>query len=217
MTPNPFLTIWLSPRETIRRIVEWNPGYCVLWLACLAGVGQVLDRSTIRDLGDKVPLAVLWVIVLVGGPLAGLLHLWISSLLLRWTGRWLGGVATLRQLIAAVAWSLTPQAFAQLLFIPSWLIAGRELFTKHTPHLDAHPGLLVMLTVLGAVETILGIWSVFTLCHTVAEVQGYRSAWRGLGNVLLSGLVVFAAVLVIVFILVALMVGFSSHYPPLRI
>jgi len=210
MTPNPFFTIWLSPRETIRRIVEWNPSYCVLWLACLAGIEQALGHSRIRYLGEKVPLAVLFAIVLVGGPLGGLLLLWISSLLLRWTGRWLGGIATLRQLIAAVAWSLTPQALSLLLFIPAWLIAGRELFTKLTPHLGAHPGLSMMLTAVGAVQGILGIWSIFTLCHTVAEVQGYRSAWRGLGNVLLSFLVIFAALLVFSFIFIALIVGVSS-------
>ncbi len=186
MKPNPFLTIWLSPRETIRRIVEWNPNYCVIWLACLAGIGQVLDRSTMRDLGDKVPLAVLFAIALIGGPLVGLLQLYISSLLIRWTGRWLGGVATLRQLIAA------------------WLIAGRELFTKQTPYMDAHPVLLIMLTALSVVEVILGVWSFVTTCHTVAEVQGYRSAWRGLGNMLLAGLVVSAALLMILLILLAL-------------
>ncbi|MCX6899988.1 MAG: Yip1 family protein [Verrucomicrobia bacterium] len=204
MTPNPFLTIWLSPRETIRRIVEWNPNYCIIWLACLAGIGQVLDRSTMRDLGDKVPLAVLFAIALIGGPLVGLLQLYISSLLIRWTGRWLGGVATLRQLIAAVGWGMAPQAFALLLFVPAWLIAGRELFTKQTPYMNAHPVLLIMLTALSVVEVILGVWSFVTTCHTVAEVQGYRSAWRGLGNMLLAGLMVSAALLMILLILLAL-------------
>jgi len=153
----------------------------------------------------------LFAIALIGGPLVGLLQLYISSLLIRWTGRWLGGMATLRQLVAAVGWGMAAQAFALLAFIPAWLIAGRELFTKQTPYLDAHPVLLIMLTALSVVEVILGIWSFVTTCHTVAEVQGYRSAWRGLGNMLLAFLVILAVVLVFAFILVALKLGVSSH------
>ncbi|MBI5821045.1 MAG: YIP1 family protein [Verrucomicrobia bacterium] len=197
MTPSPFLTIWLSPRETIRRIVEWNPNYCVTWLACLAGVGQVLDRSALRNLGDTMPLALFFAIAFVLGPLIGVLRLWISSCLIGWTGRWIGGTASLQQLRVAVAWGMTPEVFALLLFIPAWLIAGRELFTKHTPYLDAHPGLLMMLAAIGAVELILGIWSYAITCSTVAEVQGYRSAWRGLGNLVLALAVIIAAGLVL--------------------
>ncbi|OHE82105.1 MAG: hypothetical protein A2107_14230 [Verrucomicrobia bacterium GWF2_62_7] len=59
MTPNPFLTIWLSPRKTIRRIIEWNPTFCVIWLACLFGVGQVLNGPTMSDHGDKLPISLI--------------------------------------------------------------------------------------------------------------------------------------------------------------
>jgi hypothetical protein len=37
------------------------------------------------------------------------------------------------------------------------------------------------------VELVLGVWTVVLMCNTVAEVQGYRSAWRGLGNMTLAG------------------------------
>ncbi|MFA6561403.1 MAG: Yip1 family protein [Verrucomicrobiia bacterium] len=212
MAPNPFLTIWLSPRETIRRIVEWNPNYCVIWLACLAGVGQAIDRSTMRDLGDKVPLAVLFTIVLIGGPLIGLLHLYISSLLLRWTGKWLGGTGSTRHLRTALAWGCLPYVFCLPLDLVAWLIAGRELFTKETPHLEAHPGLMIPFIVIGLMEVTLAIWSVEILCQTIAEVQGYRSAWCGFGNIMLSVLVPIAALLVLALILVALIKGGAALF-----
>jgi hypothetical protein len=102
---------------------------------------------------------------------------------------------------------MTPEVFVLPLFIPAWLIAGRELFSKHTPYLDAHPGLMMMLAAIVAVELILRIWSYAITCSTVAEVQGYRSAWRGLGTVLLAGLVVSAALMVLILILLIPIIG----------
>ncbi len=39
------------------------------------------------------------------------------------------------------------------------------------------------------------VWTVIVLSNTVAEVQGYASAWRGLGSVLLPGTPVVGVVL----------------------
>lgn len=44
----------------------------------------------------------------------------------------------------------------------------------------------------GFAEAVLGVWSLVLLAKTVAEVQGYSSAWKGLGNVVMSVLVVLA-------------------------
>jgi hypothetical protein len=39
------------------------------------------------------------------------------------------------------------------------------------------------------------------LCNTIAEVQGFRSAWFGLFNLILAGVVIVVAVLDIVLVL----------------
>ncbi|MBI5687302.1 MAG: YIP1 family protein [Verrucomicrobia bacterium] len=212
MTPNPFLTIWLSPRETIRRIVEWNPNYWVIALACLAGIGQAFDQASMKNIGDETPTALIFAIALVAGPLVGLLQLWIGYQLIRWTGRWLGGMASREHLRTALAWGYVPAVFALTLLIPEWLIAGPELFTKQTPHLNAHPGLLMFLKALGAVGGMLGIWSIVTTCHTVAEVQGYRSAWRGLANLLLPFTLVIGLILVAILIPLIIIKGGAALF-----
>lgn len=67
----PFRTIWLRPRETIRRIVAVNPDLNVLLLVCLAGIGQALDRASNRNLGDRTPMAMIICFAIVLGPLGG--------------------------------------------------------------------------------------------------------------------------------------------------
>ena len=51
---SPFLTIWRRPRETVRWIVAENPSLHVMWLACLAGIGDSLSRDFARDTGRQV-------------------------------------------------------------------------------------------------------------------------------------------------------------------
>ncbi len=190
---NPFETIWTRPRETVRRIISENPDQHVYLLACLAGVGETLDRASMRNAGDHLPLGVILAIACIFGPLGGLIMLWISSHLIRWTGLWIGGTAVREHVRTALAWSSVPTVFALVFWIPELLLFGRELFTSETPRLEAHPALWFPFLALMMAELVFSIWSIVLLCHTVAEVQGFRSAWRGLGNVCLAVAIVIAA------------------------
>jgi hypothetical protein len=64
--------------------------------------------------------------------------------------------------------------------------------------LAAQPLLLVVaLLAFFLVEMILAVWATVLLCQTVAEVQGFRSGWRALGNLFMSASLFLAAVLVL--------------------
>jgi hypothetical protein len=202
MSPNPFGTIWVSPRETVRRIVAENPQLHVMLLTCLAGVGQALDRASMRNAGDKLPLAAIIAVACIIGPLAGLLGLWISSHLIRLTGSWIGGTGNRQHLKTAIAWSGVPAVFSLPLWIPQLLLFGSDLFTKETPRLDAYPILLIPLIAFSLTELALAIWSIVLLCHTIAEVQGFRSAWRGFSNLLLTGAIIVVPLILIIVLIV---------------
>jgi hypothetical protein len=195
----PFRTIWTRPRDTIRSIIAVNPQLHVLLLICLAGVANTLDRASSRNLGDKMSLAAVLVFACVFGPLGGLLSVWISSHLIRWTGDWVGGEGCREHIKAAIAWASVPVVFALPLWIPLLLIFGSEMFTEETPSLEAQPMLLIPLLGIALIEIVLAVWSLVLLCNTIAEVQNFRSAWRGLGNLLLAGLVMIVPIFVIVF------------------
>ena len=51
----------------------------------------------------------------------------------------------------------------------------------------AQPVLLVAASLaIFLVEGILAIWAIVLLCQTAAELQGFRSGWRALGNIFMS-------------------------------
>lgn len=194
-TLNPWFSIWTRPRATIQQIVDTHPTRLVLLLAAVAGFSQFLDRAVMRNLGDRMEWPMILAIAAVAGPVLGIVGLYIGGALLRWTGGWLGGRASMEQVRAAIAWSSVPLIWALPLWIPELALFGQDLFTKATPRLDANPLLAVVLIGFGLVELIIGIWAIVVFLKCLGQVQGF-SAWRALGNALLAFLIVFTAILV---------------------
>lgn len=183
--PSPFLSIWLKPRQTIRRIVMSDPNKHVKLLAMLAGIGQALDRAASQNLGEKVPLVAVLALALLLGPIGGLLTLSVGSALCAWAGRVLGGRAPREAVRSALAWSNVPTIAALPLLFPQLLLLGSDLFTSTSPRLEANPFLAFPFLALLAVEIVAGMWSFVILVQTLSEIQGFTTG-RTLGSLLLA-------------------------------
>jgi hypothetical protein len=194
---SPFFSIWVKPRETIRKIVETDLTKYVIPLAMLAGIGQALDRASARSVGDSLPLIAILAICLIFGPVGGIISLYIGGALFRWTGSWLGGQASSEEVRAAIAWSSVPTIFIMPLWIPELLIFGEELFTSSTPRMESNPILAILLLGFAAIEIVIGIWAFVVLLKSLGEVHRF-SAWRAFGAVILGILVILIPILCIV-------------------
>ena len=186
---NPWVSIWTRPRATIQQIVDTEIEQRVVALAALSGITSALDNAGGRSLGDSLPLPAVFAVVLLVGPLAGLIGVYLWAWLLRWTGRWLGGEATLPQLRTAIAWGSVPLIAAGVPMVMALLIAGPEYFSESTPRLDQRPIWAMAVLGLTLVQVVLALWGGVTTVKSVAQVQGF-SAWRALGNNLLPLLIV---------------------------
>lgn len=196
----PFVTMWLSPRRTVRQIVSVNPELHVLMLICLGGIGGALDRYASDNAGDRMPLAMILGSAVVFGPLGALFGLWLGSHLLRITGEWMGAIGDRVHIKTAMAWASVPTFFGMLFWIPQLLLFGSDMFTTEMPRLEANPVLGIPLLVMGIAEITLAIWAFILLCNTIAEVQGFRSAWQGFLNMILALLVLIVPLAGIVFL-----------------
>jgi hypothetical protein len=194
---SPFLSIWVKPRETIRRIVDTDPTQHVVLLAMLAGIGQALDRASSRNTGDSLPLVAILAVCIIAGPIGGIISLYLSGALFRWTGSWLGGQASSEEVRAAIAWSSVPTIFILPLWIPELLIFGEELFTSSTPRMEANPLLAIILLGFLLIEIVVGVWAFVVLLQSLGEVHRF-SAWKAFGAVILGILVVLVPILCIV-------------------
>jgi len=202
---NPWFSMWTRPRATIAQIVERDPTRHVLLLAAISGTAQTLDRASMRSAGDTVDLPTIFLLAAVGGPVGGIIALYLGSLLLRWTGSWIGGNASAKHVRAAMAWSGVPIAWALLLWIPELAIFGKELFTTATPRIDSSTGLLLLVLSFAAIEIAIGVWAFVVFLKSLGQVQGF-SAWKALGNGLLA-LLVLAVPLVLIGVAIAMFGG----------
>ena len=188
MPLNPWFSMWLHPRRTIRQIVETNPERLVLSLAAVGGGVEGLTNMASDSKGDDMSLRAILLATLIVGPIMGIVGLWVGGFLLRWTGGWIGGQADARRIRATLAWANVPLVWSLLLWIPAILLFGLELFTEATPVLDASAQLAGLHLVFSVGIGIISLWSFVAFLHALGEVQGF-SAWRSLLNSFLALLV----------------------------
>ena len=200
---NPWFSMWLHPRRTIRQIVETNPERLVLLLATVGGIVEALINASSDSKGENMSLQAILLTALIGGPLMGVIGLWLGGALLRWTGGWIGGQADSRRIRATLAWANVPLVWSLLLWIPALLLFGAELFATATPIIDASTMLSGLYMVFSFGIGIVSIWAFVVFLHALGEVQGF-SAWKALGNSILAGLAVLVPLLAIVGIAIAL-------------
>lgn len=202
---NPWVSMWTKPRATIQQIVDTNPQRLVLLLAAAAGFGQALDRASINSIGDRLDWPIIFIVAAVGGPIAGVIGLYIGGALIHWTGTWIGGKTSAENIRAAIAWSSVPMLWALVLWIPELALFGQELFTAETPVIDADTTLNSAFLAFGAVEVTIGMWTLIVYLKCLGQVQGF-SAWKALGNSILAGLVIIVPILII-----AIAIGLSTE------
>lgn len=198
---NPFLTIWTRPRATIRQIVARDPKQYLLPLVFLSGVGDLLDQASIHNLGAFFSVSFLVLAALLFGFLFGLFQLLISAFCVKFTGQMFNGRANQVALRAAIAWASIPAICGSILYIPEIGIFGGETFTDAVDSFEAQPLLWIPFTIIQGTAFVLGMWSFIICCHTVAELQGYRSAWTGFWNLIFAFLVGLLLVLTPIFLL----------------
>src|SRR5581483_1962624 len=180
MTPHesvrpPWLTVWLTPRQTIEYLVAKRPAYLVWPLAILGTFaslyGQiVVIAGTTHLLGWQLVLS-----LLLFGAVIGIIWLYVAGLTLSWIGGLLGGAAPPLHMRAVFAWSTWPTILG---FVAVLLIeASRALTPDMVPLLVAGTSLwslIVFLLMLGRVERF-GIWRT-VLTYLLNLVLGLAAA-----------------------------------------
>lgn len=188
------LTIWTEPRATIRRIVDVDSGFWVNRLAALVGlVFAVAFLSNTPEQALPGAGAVAFIAGIVLWPPMMILGVYVSAWMTRVTGAWLlDGKADSMAIRTAMAWSYIPL----LTLLPLAILAG----VLSRASAGGNTGATAILAIFGLLYLVATIWCIVIQANGVAEVQGFRSAWKGFLNVMLPGLLVFGAVFVLLFV-----------------
>ena len=167
-SPSPWLSIWFSPRQTIRRIVDsdappkWWPVIALVMFGELF-VDAQFDSEGALDLSRSFTPVIV-------GALQTVLSVVVAPFLLAWVGSWLGGQADPKEIRQAVVWSYAPLAVAGLLGIPTAFATDASSV-----------GVVLVAGILGVAAIVCALWAVVTLVITTAELQRF-SILRSVAN-----------------------------------
>jgi hypothetical protein len=188
---NPWLSIWLHPRKTMRWIRQHDPDDQVILLTSLAGFSEILVSASRFSLGDHLDIPVIFAMAVFLGPVSGITGLIAGSLLLWWTGTWLGGKAQPNLIRAAIAWSFVPVICYSILWIPQYIFLQDVLFKSKVVVYGSSIHLLS--AGFNSLRLIIGLWSLAIFINGLSEAQGY-STGRAVINTGMSFIIVLTVV-----------------------
>lgn len=204
----PWIAIWMSPRETIKKIVERDPTHQVIMLGALSGALVMLDSMLSAALGFTptplpAPLVPYLPILTFASPFLGavfgIVGLYLTAFMMDWAGRALGGVGNAVTVRAAVAWSEVPQiclGVAMLLILLGTGVWQALIPSLPDPNAAAAAAAANPFTATRGIEAIISLWSFILMLHCVGAVHRF-SAWRSLGAFVLPGAVLAGIALVV--------------------
>ncbi len=208
LSGNPWLKMWVRPRDTVRSIVKSDPNYRIWWLAAAYGFPMLLNMAQSFSLSTTFSLGVILILAAVLAAPIGMLGFMIISALVQWTGRWLGGVGSYLEIRAAVAWSNVTNIGTSILWLVLVCVFGWQVFFKTFPQSPFIGASLAVVSSVFLLETVLSIWSFVLLFQSLAEVQKF-SVWRAIVNIILPFVIVTVALWAI-FVFVCWAVGMKS-------
>jgi hypothetical protein len=186
---NPWLEILYRPRTTIRRIIQLDPKRGVYLLAGMAGYAQFLDNAMEQTLGNNMGLLAILGLGLLVGPIAGIISLAVSTFVVGFVARRLGGAAESEDTMAALAWAQVPAVVTLALAAIQILIFGGDIFKSEIPLIETNPALAIIFIPIAAAGILILLWQLILTVLTVAEANRF-SIWRSIATLLISALVV---------------------------
>jgi hypothetical protein len=186
-----------TPRARFRKFLDSGGKRWILPALTGAGLASMATNVVVaftedeaKALAVNVPVSS-WYFFLLLSPALTIAGAALNALLLRWTGRWLGGQSSVRGLLTAIAWSLMPVA------LTSPLVAAEAIALLHGATSPEQAGGVAAVAerVSSSLYVVASVMAIFRLVVSVSEAQRF-SKIKAAGNFLLASLpllVVFLA------------------------
>jgi len=159
-------------------------------LVVIRGISEIFARMDFNDYGDNLTLIEIILISTIGGTLLGLIVLYFGSILIKWTGKPLGGQGTLSEIRTVIAWSNAPILVLFVLWVTMIVIFGKDLFISNSILLDTSSFHAIMYKFFFIVKFFLLIYSFVIFFKMLSEIQRLSIA-RTMVNMIFTGFVLY--------------------------
>jgi signal peptidase I len=209
LTSSPWLSVWLNPRRVVERIRVANFGWQVLLLAALSMISEFATQLIlVFGMPSALPGWRIIAVVILIGAAAGIAGLYLTACILKWTGAWLGGRASMAMIRAALAWGGAPFAVG----VPICLVV---FFALALSGLAKAPSLAI---ILNAILAVLGLWALVLALWMYGRVQGF-GFWRTITSFAVASFVpaLLIAILIRTFLFQPFNIPAASMMPTLLV
>lgn len=193
---NPWLSIWVKPRQTMRALIDYDVNYRLIVLCAIFGFQYMLQVAQFLSLGRDLNLFVILLIALILCIPVGYILFNITSAFTFWVGKLIKGKASFKQVRAASCWTSVPTIGTILIWVALMFAHGGNLFIAGYEQQAMTNGAIGLNIGASILNIALGIWMLVIYLHALGEVQKF-SAWMALLNLFLSGLALFIVLFVI--------------------
>lgn len=190
---NPFLSVWLHPKQTARFLIEQKTILYAMILVVTGFMASSLLGFQNSELYPDVPYMWLFLSMLVG-PVAGIVVYLISTAITFFVGKLLGGTGEFWEVGKALSLSYIPMIVTWPIFLLWLFISPASFFLQDVTDAMAVVGSVVML--------VSSVWGVVITISALAEAHRY-SNWRAFFTLMIPGVLIFAALFAIVFFIIA--------------
>ncbi|MBX9744588.1 MAG: hypothetical protein K2X08_05195 [Chlamydiales bacterium] len=198
---NPWRSMWVHPRKTIRWVVNSNPRYGVFCLSTIYILQTLFTLFNFWSLGFKFSHYILLIPSILLAPFLGVIWISLYGRILQFISRLFGGHAPRTHLQAALAWSRLPMVLSLLLWGGLWLNHPHQVFIQYGP------GPLVVL--LHAGLFILHLWTIILFIQAVREVQRFNLL-KTISTIFISWTIYSLIILLTIFSIKILSIYLSS-------
>ncbi|MDD1505941.1 Yip1 family protein [Lysinibacillus sp. CNPSo 3705] len=197
---NPFLSVWLHPKQTARYMInDKSIGFAILILS-IGYIGSMM--TTLQDSGNSESLSDFspWVLVLlcvIFAPVTGIIGTAFSALILWLFGKLFKGTGTFSELFKGLSITIIPSIVLIPLYV-IWLLTSPETLMDLS-NIGGISWIFLILSLL--VAPVVGIWSFVITVGVVAEAHQI-SNWMAFFTILLP-FIIFIILIVILTITLA--------------
>jgi hypothetical protein len=178
----------------MQAIVDRSPNFGFWVLSLLVGMPTALQLAQAYSLASWLPFPFILLFSLIAAIPLGALWLCIMGGILYLTGKWLGGKACFAEVRLALAWSSALMWFFFNISCAALLVYyGAQWFCPTWINLQVSQSMMYVALILWVTHVVVVLWSLYVLVHALAQVQGF-SVWKSLGNIVLSGVVLWGIV-----------------------
>lgn len=205
---NPFFSIWLSTRETVRYVLDHKNLKYSLTLAAIAGIPNGISGASEWSKNFDISLWLLIIGILVLGPVLGLIGLGFGTVIYTWVGKWFGGSGTFREMAQAMGVTIIPSIWLTPYWILSFIFVRNNIFMMNP--LEITSGSIFWTFFSSLIIITFSVWMIVIQSKAIGEVHQF-SNWKGFATVIIPSMLIFLIVFIIVFIFIFYFIGMSTY------